>query len=494
MAHRLSIDRSRSSGLRDQIVSQISRLIFDGLMAPGLKLASCRELARELGISINTVVSAYRKLEEQQLIEARPRSGYFVKSHPGTRLDVKAGGPRHANRRAPIGEKLNKLRRAEDIETISRPRDWYTYEYPFVCNQIDESAFPVAEWRECTRLAMNRKDLKIWSADGLYEDSAELIEQVSQRILPRRGIFEPSDSILITLGTQNGLFITSLLFGGRDRIAAMEDPGYPDARKILRTNFGALRFQPVDDEGMIVDERLRDVDLVFITPNRQVPTTVTMSERRRHALLEAAEAYDFYIVEDDYECDVDYRHSSPLPLQSLDDTGRLIYLGSLSKGLSPGLRLGYLTAPPEFIESARDCRGMMLRHPPMVLQHTAAMFIRLGYYDGLLHRTRRDYEQRWHLANKALRERLPGFLKSGEFGGTNFILADDETGLEAKAIAQAALRRGVIVEPITPCFSDRAQGAKFFRLGVSSIHRDLIEGGIDRLCDAIGDLRSLDQG
>lgn len=492
MTQRLTIDKTSSSGLRDQIVSQISRLIFQGLMPSGLKLASCRALARELDISINTVVSAYRKLEEEQLIEARPRSGYFVTSDRGMRLDAAKPERSRARRRAPIGDKINKLRRADDIDTISRPHDWHAYDYPFVCNQIDESSFPVTEWRECTRLAMNRKDLKIWSADGFYSDSAELIEQVGQRILPRRGIFEPSRSILITLGTQNGLFITSLLLGGRDRVAAMEDPGYPDARKILRSNFGALRCQPVDEEGMIVDERLRDVDLVFVTPNRQFPTTVTMSERRRHALLQAAEDYDFYIVEDDYECDVDYRHATPLPLHSLDTTGRLIYLGSLSKGLSPGLRLGYMTAPAEFIASARDCRGMMLRHPPMILQQTAALFIRLGYYDGLLRRVRDDYEQRWNLARSVLGDRLPDFLRSGEFGGTNFVLASDDARLNATSITRAAREKGVIIEPLAPCFSDRMHGEKFFRLGVSSIHRDLIEEGIDALCQAIGDLQHPD--
>ncbi|WP_294620854.1 PLP-dependent aminotransferase family protein [uncultured Roseovarius sp.] len=489
MMQRLTIDKTLSIGLRDQIVSQISRLIFQGLMPNGMRLASCRELARELDVSINTVVSAYRKLEEEQLIKARPRSGYYVSSDHGMRLDNARQERKKASRRAPIGDKINKLRRADDIETITRPHNWHAYDYPFVCNQINEDSFPVTEWRECTRLAMSRKDLKIWSADGFYADSEELIEQVSQRILPRRGIFEPGSSILITLGTQNGLFITSLLFGGRDRVAAMEDPGYPDARKILRSNFGALRFQPVDDEGIIVDERLRDVDLVFVTPNRQVPTTVTMSERRRQMLLQAAEAYDFYIVEDDYECDVDYRHSTPLPLHSLDNTGRLIYLGSLSKGLSPGLRLGYLTAPEEYIAAARDCRGMMLRHPPMILQQTAAAFIRQGCYDGLLRRLRQNYEQRWRLADTILRDRLPDFLQSGEYGGTNFVLASDDPRLNAKAIAGAALEKGVIVEPLSPCFSDTATGEKFFRLGVSSINLDLIESGIELLCNVIDDLR-----
>ncbi len=489
VTQRLTIDKSRSNSLRDQIVSQISRLVFEGLMPIGMKLSSCRELARELDISVNTVVAAYRKLEEEQLIEARPRSGYFVSSDRGVRSDSCGRQQRITKQRAPIARRLNKLRRTEDVETIFRPHDWYTYKYPFVCNQIDETGFPVAEWRECTRLAMNRKNLRSWSADGLYADSSDLIEQVAQRILPRRGIFEPENSILVTLGSQNGLFITSLLFGGRDRRAAMEDPGYPDARKILQANFGSLHFQPVDEEGLVVDERLRDVDLVFVTPNRQFPTTVTMSESRRRALLQAAEEYDFYIVEDDYECDVDYRRSTPLPLRSLDNTGRLIYLGSLSKGLSPGLRLGYMAASMEFIDAARDARGMMMRHPPMILQQTAAAFLRLGYYDGLLRRLHNDYKQRWHLADTLIRDKLAGFLKHGEFGGTTFVLADHHARLTAKAVFEEALKHGVIVEPIAPCFSNETEGQYFYRLGVSSIRRDLIAGGIDLLCEVIRDLK-----
>ncbi|MEM7074912.1 MAG: PLP-dependent aminotransferase family protein [Pseudomonadota bacterium] len=488
MSQRIHIDKTRPDGLRDQIVSEISRLIFEGLILSGLKLPSCRKLAKELDVSINTVVAAYQKLEEEHLIEARPRSGYFVRAVQGSREKTSIKTDGKLRRRVPISDKLNSLRRTEDIETIFRPHDWYDYKYPFVCNQIAEERFPVSEWRECTRLAMNRRNLKIWSGDGLYADCLDLIEQVSQRILPRRGVFERENAILITLGSQNGLFITSLLFGGRDRLAAMEDPGYPDARKILQANFGSVHFQPVDAEGIVVDERLHNVDLVFVTPNRQFPTTVTMSERRRQELLQAAEDYDFYIVEDDYECDVDYRSSTPLPLRSLDPSGRVIYLGSLSKGLSPGLRLGYLAASATFVDAARDCRGMMMRHPPMILQHTAAAFIRLGYYDGLVSRLREDYEQRWHLTDRLIRQKIPDFLLKGEFGGTTFMLGDPGNRVAAKDICDGARKRSVIVEPVSACYSNVEVGRCHFRLGVSSIHSLQITDGIDLLCAALDDL------
>lgn len=489
MKLRIDIDRTRSIGLSDQITAQISRMIFEGRIATGLKLPSCRLLARDIGVSINTVIAAYQTLQDEQLITARPRSGFFVRLGPGVHPGLIAQAPAPEKKPARIVQKLNLARRADGIDTIFRPQNWFAQAYPFVCNQINENDFPVAEWRECARLAMNRKDLKIWSSDGHYADSPDLIRQVNQRILPSRGIAADPGSTLITLGSQNGLYLISFLFGGRDRVAAMEDPGYPDARKILTANFGSVRFQPVDAEGLVVDDRLRGVDLVFVTPNRQFPTTVTMSPARRRALLDAAEEHDFYIVEDDYECDVDYRQVPPLSLRAQDDRGRVIYLGSLSKGLSPGLRLGYLNASPDFVAAARDSRGMILRHPPFILQQTAAAFVDLGYYDRLLRRLKRDHEQRWRIANAALADSLPGLQVVSEFGGTNFLLTDPQRQLQADALARAALARGIVIEAVAPCYSCRAEGAHRFRIGVSSIGQDRIRPGLALLADLLAERR-----
>lgn len=489
MQFRIEIDKTGKVGLRDQIVAEISRLIFEGVLQDETRLPSCRKFSQILDVSINTVIAAYGILEDQHLIYSKPRSGFFVSGFEGV-------SERKTNNREPAPEpssamwdRLNWRRRSEDLLTIIRPENWYDFEYPFVCNQIDEDKFPVSQWRECSRLAMNRKDLRVWSADSHYSDSIELLEQVCMRILPRRGVFETTESVLVTLGSQNGLYITSQLLGGRKRTATIEDPGYPDARKIMRASFGEVRFQPVDDEGMIVDERLKGTTLVFATPNRQFPTTVTMSEQRRKDLIAAAEEYDFFIVEDDYECDVDYRSFTPFPLRSSDAKGRIIYLGSLSKGLSPGLRLGYLVADPEFIEAARDLRGTILRHPPIVLQLTAAAFLRFGYYESLLRRLHRDYADRWHKADGIIKEVLPGFDVLGEFGGTNFVLRDQALALSASTIAREARKRGVVVEEISPCYSDYDVGKLYFRLGMSSIPTSSIEPGIERLAKSVAVLR-----
>lgn len=491
MKHRISIDKSKDVGLRNQIVCEVSRLVLDGLLPMGTKLPSCRMLSKDLGVSTNTVIGAYERLETDGLITARPRSGYFVTAQPSKRgAQTQAPRVRQPTPKAPISGRLNHHLCAQDVTTIQRPRDWHSHAYPFVCNQIDDNRFPVAEWRECARMAMNRKDLKIWSSDGLFADSEELIEQVCQRILPRRGLFPRARNTMVTLGSQNGLFISAMLFGGSDRACAIEDPGFPEARKIFQSAFGRMTCIPLDEEGLVVDDRLRDVDLVYVTPNRQFPTTITMSEDRRKALLAAAEAHDFYIIEDDYECDVDYRFAQPLPLRQLDDTGRVIYLGSLSKGLSPGLRLGYMTGPAAFIDLARSYRGMMLRHAPGILQHTAALFLRFGHYDAFLRKINSIYEQRWTIADAEIRRLFPEFDVTGEYGGTNFVLTDPSARIDLDDITSRALERGVVIEQIRPCFQNPEKGRFSFRIGVSSIGQDRIADGLALLAETIADSRA----
>lgn len=491
MRHRISIDKSCGSGLRNQIVFEVSRLVFEGLLPVGTRLPSYRRLSKELSVSANTVMGAYQRLEVDGLIASRPRSGFYVSACPATSNGAPSRPPRETNAsKAPIHKLLNHELCAAEVTTIQRPYDWHSYAYPFVCNQVDDTRFPVAEWRECARMAMNRKDLKIWSGDGVYADSEELLEQVCRRILPRRGLFPHKANTMITMGSQNGLFIAAMLLGGQSRTCAIEDPGFPEARKIFKSTFGRVKCIPLDEEGIIVDDRLHDVDLVYVTPNRQFPTTITMSERRRKALLRAADMYDFYILEDDYECDVDYRFAPPLPLRQLDGTDRVIYLGSLSKGLSPGLRLGYMTGPAAFSDLAREYRGMMFRHTPGLLQHTAALFLRFGHYDSLLRKITEIYEQRWKIANDLLQRDFPDFDIRGEYGGTNFVLTDRAASIDLEDMLQRALARGVVVELLHPCYEDPSRGRYTFRLGVSSVGQDRIEPGLRLLSETIAESRA----
>jgi GntR family transcriptional regulator/MocR family aminotransferase len=176
---------------------------------------------------------------------------------------------------------------------------------------------------------------------------------------------------------------------------------------------------------------------------------------------------------------------TPLPaLKSLDEEGRVLHVGSLSKSLMPGLRLGYVVADERLIAELRALRRLMLRHPPGNNQRAAALFMANGHYDVLVRRIHRVYRERWQVMSGALAEHMPGWSQSPGFGGSSYWLTGPE-GLDSEALAVRALEEGVLIEPGTPFYNDPEEGRRRFRLGFSSIPGERIGEGIRRLRSAI---------
>ena len=294
--------------------------------------------------------------------------------------------------------------------------------------------------------------------------------------------------MLITLGAQNALYLIAALMVGPGTRAAIEDPGYPDLRNILALRNAETATLPVDREGLVVDEALAASDLVFTTPSHHYPTTVTMSLFRREALLEMASTSDFVVVEDDYEFETNY-HGPPQPaLKSLDTEGRVIYVGSLSKSLMPGLRLGFIVADQALIEPLRTLRRLMLRHPPGNNQRATALFMANGHYDMLVRRIHRVYRARFSAMREAIDAELPGWANWPGFGGSSFWLTGPRE-LDSTALAERAFQRGVLVEPGQAFFQDPLAGRSHLRLGFSSIPEDRIAPGISTLAQVFADMR-----
>ena len=158
-----------------------------------------------------------------------------------------------------------------------------------------------------------------------------LVNYICSRSLPRRGIQVQSEQMLVTLGAQNALYLVAQLLINSDKTVVLEDPAYPDVRDIVSRRTDKIETLPVDEEGMVLDEAvLSRADTVCITPSHQCPTTTTMSLRRRHDLLALAQKYDFLILEDDYEFEMNFIEKPSPALKSLDKTGHVIYVGSLS--------------------------------------------------------------------------------------------------------------------------------------------------------------------
>lgn len=451
----------------------------------GAPLPSGRKLAEQLGVARNTVVLAYQQLVDEGYLDARQRSGYYVTNDI---LQGKVATTKPTVRPTKdIGWQQRLAINPATQRYDAKPLDWQDYPYPFIRGQFDPSLFPIADWRQSTRQSLSVQTIKYWAKDAVDSDDPLLIEQLRTRVLPRRGVWASSDEILVTLGTQQALYLLGrLLISPQTRIG-LEDPGYPDARNIFTLVTDNICGLPVDSEGLMIDSTLKSCDVIYTTPSHHYPTNVIMSLARRKQLLESAAQSDSVIIEDDYEVETNYVDNPTPALKSLDDDGRVIYLGSLSKTLAPGLRLGYLVAPAALIQQARALRRLILRHPPANNQRTLAVFLAEGHHDSLARRLNHAYRDRWEVMGEALDRYLPHCQKTPTRGGTSYWIKGPPT-LNCRALDTAARERGILIEPGDTRFLHDSPPMNFFSLGFSSIGVDKIEPGIRALAEIIDSL------
>ena len=477
----LSADSSKT--LQTRVREMMVSAILDGYLQADERLPSPRILGKELGVARNTVIEAYKQLADDGYLYVQERRGYFVAERSAD--EMTPFYPQQADNAPADGidwsERLTVS--MEGQRNIVKARNWQSFTYPFITGQLDPSLFPATDWRECCRGAMNTGSTLDWASDHVDTDTMALVDQLRSRVLPRRGINAAPEEVLITMGAQHALYtLSSLLMWGK--CIGIEEPGYPDARNIFALKADRMVGLPVDDEGLVVGEHLADCDYVYVTPSHQSPTTVTMSLSRRQALLEAAVQYDFVILEDDYEGESNYS-GQPLPaLRSLDRKGRVIYIGSLSKILAPGLRLGYLVASEELIYEARSLRRLMLRHAPGNNESAIALFLSRGHYDVLVRRLRRTYQQRWQVMREAIDAWLPDYASPSHHGGTAFWLKGPK-GLDGRMLQRIAAQNSILIEPGDVYFQQSPQPLNYFRLGLTSIPVERIEPGVKQLAGLI---------
>ena len=474
------LDRQPGEPLRAGLRRAVVAAVADGQLHPGDSLPPSRALARQLGIARNTVAAVYEDLVGRGVLTSVARRGVFVTDRP---VVGDGDGPQAASHVDwPARFKIAPTRQ----RNIFRATDWQTYPYPFVYGQVDPTLFPLADWRDCSRAALARAAVNWWSADRVSMDDPLLIEQIRRHILPPRGLYAQEDEILITLGAQHAMYLLARLLMDQGTVVAVEDPGYPDVRNIAALARADVRLVPVDADGIVVGAELDPAQIAVVSPNHQSPTMVTMPEARRSALLDWARARDAVIIEDDYERDMP-AIGNAMPALAARDSGRVLYMGTFSKILAPGMRLGFLVAPAAVIAEARALRRLMNRNVPLNNQRTAALFIAEGHYEGLVRRLGTAIGERRAVLNAAIARHLPRFTPGPAQGGTCVWLQCPD-GVAGPDLVTAARRHGVIIERGDFFFSDVARGAPFVRLGLSSIPAERVDAGIARLATAVSDL------
>lgn len=475
------LDPDFEGTLQQQLQYMVTSGILSGRLKPGDKLPSSRKLAAHLGISRITVTLAYTELLANDYLISRGRSGYFVSLSaprpPAFDLSQSNSDDRVDWSRA-LGQRFT------SYTTLTRPSDWRRYPFPFIYGQTDPTLFDHRNWRLCAMQALGQRDFEALTADYYERDDPKLVEYILRHILPRRGITARPEEVLVTLGAQNALWATAQILLTQRRLAAFENPCYPGLREILSQTRCKTQSIDVDADGLPPEALSDEVDVVFTTPSHQCPTNATLPLQRRKDLLARADADNFLIVEDDYEFEMSFLDTPSPALKSLDRSGRVLYIGSFSKSLFPGLRLGYLVGSEAFIREARALRALVLRHPPGHLQRSAAYFLSLGHYDSQIKRMGTAYSERRAVMDQAIRDNGLTVAGRDHFGGSSFWMKAPD-GVDTATLAQRLQDNGVLIEPGRVFFDPEAPNDQFYRLAYSSIPAKRIPEGIARVATAI---------
>ena len=458
--------------LQNQIQQLVAEAILSGRFRPGEKMPSSRKLAKHLSVSRITVTLAYTELLADDYLTSRGRSGYYISENAPQppKFAITACEDTVDWARA-IGQKFS------GGVSLTKPQDWGEYKYPFIYGQADETLFDRSNWRLCALQALGSKDYDALTSDYFDRDDPKLIEFILRHTLPRRGIKAEPNEVLVTMGAQNALWLSANVLLNQRRTAALENPCYPSLRDILTQSRCQVASVLVDASGLPPDSLPADVDVVFTTPSHQCPTATTMPLERRQALLQRASEQDFLIVEDDYEFEMSFLKAPSPALKSLDREGRVIYVGSFSKSLFPGLRLGYLVGSKHFIREARALRSTVLRHPPGHIQRTAAYFLSLGHYDALIRRMGTAFHERRLAMGDAFLQHGLAVAGQGAFGGSSFWMRGPD-GVDTEVVAERLRIKGVLIEPGRPFFTTEDAPKNYYRLAYSSLPVHKITEGV----------------
>ena len=393
--------------LRQQVYLQLRAAIEQGSLAPGARLPPSREQAQALGVARNTVLWALERLRAEGYVEARVGDGSYVAQNHGA---LRAGVPR-----ASVLASGSGLSRRGQLMADTAVR-WKPYAGPtiaFRAGQPDAASFPTAVWDRLTRqLAAEQR-----RAAAQYLDPAgsqALREAIAHWLAVSRGVRCDARQIIVTSGSQQAIDLIARLLLDADDEVIVEDPGYLGIRANLLSHGAQVRPVEIDDEGLRIAQgaaRWPRARMAVVTPTHQYPMGVRMSLTRRQALIEWARKTQAWIVEDDYDGEFQYGTQRVPALHSLPHGDRVLYVGTFSKTLHPGLRLGFIVLPAALAPAFASARALSDRHGPGEVQEVLARFIADGHLIRHLRRMRELYQQRQAVVIETLAKYSGGALR-----------------------------------------------------------------------------------
>jgi GntR family transcriptional regulator / MocR family aminotransferase len=468
-------DRSSDVALHRQLAAHLRDAILTGELTGGTRLHASRMMAQQLGVSRNTVTQAIDQLVAEGYLETRLGAGTYVASGLPLRARGERGG---ADAPAHVSERARRLLAtpppvdpdAGSVPALFRP------------GVPDVSLFPDGAWR---RIAHRWLDGPLTRGYGDPCGYRPLREAIAAHLRQTRGVTLGADNVVIVEGTRAALAaIAEMLVDPGDAVA-VEDPGYGAMRDAVAAAGGVVVPVPLDAEGFDIARAPRSARFAYVTPSHQYPTGVVMGLRRRLDLLAWARAADAYVVEDDYDAEFRY-DGAPLPaLQGLDDA-RVLYVGTFSKTLAPGLRVAWVVVPDALLAAMRAARRVTSAGPSFPLQAALAALVGEGHFALHVRRASARYRERRDALVDALRTRLAGAVRV-EGAATGLHIAALFDGDDV-AVSAAAAERGVVA-PALSRYAAAPGGPTGLVLGFATGEAPSIARAVDRLAEAYDAVR-----
>jgi GntR family transcriptional regulator/MocR family aminotransferase len=457
--------------LSGEIYRQLRRAILDGRLRPRDVLPPTRDLARRLCVSRTTVTVAYDRLWGEGLVTSHVGAGTFVSEHTSITRP-----PATQNRTASPLQPRPVWKTIPLSTAFARPA-----QFDFRTGLPDVTKFPFETWR---RLLVRQLRSGAFSTSAYGDPAGDpgLRQAIARHIGVSRGVHASVEDIVITNGTQQAIDVVArVLVVPGDRVA-VEDPGYVPPRLLFQSLGARVVGIPVDRHGLVVDQLPNTCRLVHVTPSHQYPQGMSMSPARRLELLEWARQHNAGIIEDDYDTEFRFGGRPLEPLQTLDTSGRVIYVGSFSKTMLPTLRLGFAVLPPSLRDAAQRAKYVTDWHTSSPAQAALASFIDGGGFARHLRKMNTTYRARHELLSTILARDFTDQLEViPSAAGLHVTAIARRVSVEQLSeIVRRASAAGVEVQQLSAfAFSRPAQAGLVMGYGV--ISTDHIEEGLQRL-------------
>jgi GntR family transcriptional regulator / MocR family aminotransferase len=476
-----------AGALYRQLYTELRSMMLDGRLPAGRRLPATRQLARDLGLSRNTVAGAIDQLRAEGYLYCRERGGTFVAARlpdlmlrpavAATRREGSAPVPGDHRDGPMLSERGRVIRQTARGDL--RIRDGAVRPFRSGIPAVD--AFPRRIWGRLLARRWRRGAVPL--AYGDAEGDLALRTAIAEYVRGARGARCTPEQVVVVSGSQQALDLTARVVLDPGEAAWMEEPGYWGVRAALAAAGAEVIPVPVDAEGLNVRlgvARKPGARVACVAPSHQLPLGVTMSAGRRLELLAWAGRSAAWVLEDDY--DSEYRYSSrPLPcLQGLDDRGSVVYIGTFSKTVFPALRLGYLIAPPALVDAIQAARAAADRHSPALEQGVLADFIGEGHYARHVRRMRGLYEERRDALREAVIRQLAGIVELGPMDGGMHAVGWLPAGWDDQRVSRALSAEEVEAAPLSRYWRTLPEKSGLM-LGYAAYPPEAIRAAVDRM-------------